>query len=68
MLIWGKYMRPCQLRQGLLFYTRIVVGVATQFNKFRDRQNFKNELISGVTLVGKYGLPNTQKTNGFISL
>ena len=63
MLLWEKYMRPCQLRQGLLFYTRIVVGVATQFNKFRDRQNFKNELISGVTLVGKYGLPILKRTN-----
>jgi hypothetical protein len=36
---------------------------ATHFNKFSDRQNFKNELIAGAVLVGKYGLPALKRNN-----
>lgn len=36
---------------------------ATQFNKLTDRQTFKDELISGATLVGKYGFPVLERAN-----
>lgn len=36
---------------------------ATQFDKFRDRNNFKFNLIEGAELVGRYGMPRLRKTD-----
>lgn len=50
---------------GFVVYVsdRKVIRVATQFNKFNQRQNFKTELIKGAYLVGKYDMPQLKKTN-----
>ncbi len=37
--------------------------MATQFNKFKHRHNFKSELVSNAILLGKYGLPRLNRTN-----
>lgn len=36
--------------------------MATQFNKFNDRKNFKSDFITGAQLVGNYEFPQLSKT------
>lgn len=48
---------------GFAVSVRKDIEVATQFNKFIQRQNFKTELIKGAYLVGDYDMPQLTKTN-----